>query len=200
MIFGGFSTGQLCEIMTNQYQLAMIKLTRTYKSYSCTYVSMHMPIQNKIISKNLNTKGKKYSFQHQSCRPDKSSYISWDIHTQKHVTECDSSFRCLRHWPVLLKCICFYISLLFKGGKKGITYLQILKCNIIHRVTETYSGTGEKPISKLPQSGKWPRPLFLIFFMLHINMKQQILLQIVQTAPFAPSSETNQQAHQRVWH
>lgn len=25
------------------------------------------------------------------------------------------------------------------------------------------------------------------FFMLHVNMKQQILLQIVQTAPFAPS-------------
>lgn len=35
------------------------------------------------------------------------------------------------------------------------------------------------------------------FSMLHVNMKQQILLQIVQTAPFAPSSETNQQAHQK---
>lgn len=120
-------------------------------SYSCTYVSMHMPVQNKIISKILNTKDKKYSFQHQSCRPHKSSYISWDIHThtQKLVTESDSSFRCLRHWPVLLKCICFYTSLLFKGGKKRYN-LQILKCNIIHRVAETYSGTGEKPISKLP--------------------------------------------------
>lgn len=31
-------------------------------------------------------------------------------------------------------------------------------------------------------------------------MKQQILLQIVQTSASAPSSETNQQAHQRVWH
>lgn len=44
MIFGGFSTGQLCEIMTNtvtnQYQLAMIKLIRTYHTavhmYQCT--------------------------------------------------------------------------------------------------------------------------------------------------------------------
>lgn len=78
MIFGGFSTGQLCENDKYCYKSVSACNDKADKdiSYSCTYVSMHMPVQNKIISKILNTKGKKYSFQHQSCRPDKSSYIS----------------------------------------------------------------------------------------------------------------------------
>lgn len=97
-------------------------------SYSCTYVSMHMPVQNKIISKILNTKDKKYSFQHQSCRPHKSSYISWDIHTHTHRSWSQRVTLHLGVWDTDRFCWSAYafIHLYYlRGGKKGITYKSL---------------------------------------------------------------------------
>lgn len=98
--------------VTYQYQLTMIKLIRT--QYSCTYISMHMPVKDIIIFNRISTE-KMRNFRYFFSVKVEDQVITQLTSEAVSVNECNSSIRCSKTLPDVTEVYMFlYICIIKK--------------------------------------------------------------------------------------